>query len=170
MSLDDAKLRQVTTRAIARRSFATLATVSPSGHPHVAGVLYAAVGDTLYISTDRDSRKIRNVAGNPRVAVTIPVRRLPVGPPSSVQFQATAEVLAADDPEVTELVRAGRLKNITSHGELERPDICILRVTPTRRIHTYGLGMSLLRLLRDPLNAAGRIDLPNAKADATTPA
>lgn len=146
-------------RAIARRSFCTIATTSPSGHSHAAGLLYAAVDDALYVSTMASSRKARNVAANPSVAVCIPVRRLPVGPPSSVQFQARAEVLALDDPDVLALAAAGRLQAVTGHGELELPGGCFLRVTPNGRLHTYGLGMSLLRLLRDPLAAAGVVDL-----------
>ncbi|MGH9214204.1 MAG: pyridoxamine 5'-phosphate oxidase family protein [Acidimicrobiales bacterium] len=76
-SLDDI------TKALARRSFCNLATVSASGRPHVAGVLYEAIGTTLYVNTLRDSRKVRNVADNPNVAVNVPIRRLPVGGPTS---------------------------------------------------------------------------------------
>jgi hypothetical protein len=72
-----------------------------------------------------------------------------------VQFQGVAEILALDDPEIVRLHQSGRLKAITSHGELEHPGGCFVRITPAGRIHTYGLGMPLLRLLRDPLNAAG---------------
>jgi general stress protein 26 len=161
-NIDAAKLRAAATRAIDRRSFATLATVSPAGHPHAAGVIYAAVGTTLYVSTDRSSRKARNVAANPRVGVTIPVRRLPVGPPATVQFQGTADILAPDEPDLTELMATGRLKAVTSHGELERPDICFLRITPARRITAYGVGMSLLRVMRDPLNLGGSFELAPA--------
>jgi general stress protein 26 len=146
--------------AIAKRSYAVVATVSTAGHPHAAGMLYATVGSTLYVSTDRSSRKGRNLAVNGRVGVTIPVRRVPVGgPPSAIQFQGSAEVLATDDPEVLRLVETGALKAITSHGELDRPDGCIVRITPDRRVHTYGLGMSLWELIRHPLDAAGRADL-----------
>jgi hypothetical protein len=155
-------------RAIDRRAFATLATTSPAGAPHVAGVLYDAVsvdpadvaaGVVLYVSTSLASRKARNVAANPKVAVCIPVRRLPVGPPSSIQFQGRAELLALDDPDVTRLARAGELKGITSHGELELDGGCVVRITPSRRLHTYGLGLSLRALLRDPLAAGGLVDL-----------
>jgi nitroimidazol reductase NimA-like FMN-containing flavoprotein (pyridoxamine 5'-phosphate oxidase superfamily) len=66
-------------KAIGKRSYAVLATVSEGGHPHAAGVLYAAVGWTLYVSTDRSSRKGRNLAARGRVGLTIPVRRVPVG-------------------------------------------------------------------------------------------
>lgn len=141
---------------IAKRSFCTLSTASPAGRPHAAGVLYATVGTTLYVNTRRDSRKARNVAANAAVAVCIPIRRLPVGPPSSVMFQATADVLAVDDPHITRLVEAGELKAITRHGELDDPANCFVRIVPTGRVNTYGLGMSLWRFLRDPLNAAGQ--------------
>jgi general stress protein 26 len=146
--------------AIAKRSYAVVATVSEAGHPHAAGILYAAVGSTLYASTDRSSRKGRNIEATGRIGVTIPVRRVPIGgPPSAIQFQGSAEVLATDDPEVLRLVDTGELKGITSHGELDRPDGCIVRITPDRTAHTYGLGMSLWQLIRHPLAAAGRTDL-----------
>jgi general stress protein 26 len=147
-------------KAIAKRSFCMLATVSPSGRPHVAGVLYQAIGTTLYVNMSRDGRKARNVADNPYVAVSIPIRRLPVGgPPSTVQFQGRAEILGFDDPDIVRMVGAGELKNITSHGELDHPDGCFVRITPLRRLTTYGLGMSLLKLIRDPLHAGGTVEL-----------
>ena len=146
-------------RAMARRSVAVLATVSPAGRPHAATVLYQLAGDELYVSTWRGSRKARNVAGTGAAAITIAVRRLPVGPPASVQFQTTANVLDVDDPEIVALAAAGRLDRITSHGELEAPDNCFLRLPLPARAVTYALGMSLVRVLRDPLDAAGEVDL-----------
>ena len=147
-------------KAIAKRSFCTLATASPDNRPHVAGVLYQAIGTTLYVNTSRDSRKARNVADNPHVAVSVPIRRLPLGgPPSTVQFQGRAEVLGFDHPDIVRIIEAEQLKKITSHGELDYPDGCFLRITPGRRLTTYGLGMSLLKLIRDPLHAAGSVEL-----------
>ena len=147
------------TKAIAKRSFCTLATTSPSNEPHVAGVLYVAEGATLYVNTNRTSRKARNVATNGRGFVCVPVRRLPVGPPSSIQFRATVELLGTDHPSIAALIENGRMKPITSHGELDHPDGCFLRVTPAGVLHTYGLGMSIRRLMKDPINAAGRVSL-----------
>jgi hypothetical protein len=163
-AIEPTALLAAATRALASRTYCTLATASGTGHPHAAGVLYAAVGTTFYVSTLRGSRKARNIAVNPRVAVTVPVRRSPIGPPSTVQFQGTAEVLGLDDPGLRELAAAGRLKPVTSHGELELPGGCFLRITPGRRLLTYGLGMSLLHLIRNPLDAAGAVELPAASA------
>ncbi|HEV7723325.1 MAG TPA: pyridoxamine 5'-phosphate oxidase family protein [Iamia sp.] len=146
-------------RALARRSYAVLATVSPAGRPHAAGVLYTTVGDDLWVSTETTSRKGRNLRADPHVGVTVPVRRLPVGPPATIHFQGRAEVLAVDDPEVLRLVETGDLKAITSHGEREIPDGGFVRITPGRTIHTYALGLSLWSVLRNPLAAAGRATL-----------
>lgn len=142
--------RRLVRRAIARGSFCALATSSAANRPLVVGVLYAAVEEVLYISTVGTSVKVRNIRDNDRVALCIPVRRYPVGPPFAVQFQGRAEVLRIDDPEIAGLLRAGRLKRITAHGELEDPGSRILKVTPGPRVATYGLGVPLHELLRDP--------------------
>lgn len=141
-------------RAIARSSFCTLATASAANRPLAVGVLYAAVGDILYVSTLTTSVKVRNVRENDRVAVCIPVRRYPVGPPFTVQFQARAEVLAVDEPEMVRLREGRSLKRITSHGELDHPEACFLRITRGKRVATYGLGVPLRQLLRDPISAS----------------
>ncbi len=143
-------------RAIRSKSFAVVSSVSEAGFPHAAGIVYDSVGVSLYVHTMRSSRKVRNITTNPRLGVVIPVRRLPVGPPFTVQFQATAQVLAMDDPEITRLIAEGELKNISGHGALEEPDGCFLRIEPTGRIHTYGIGVSTIGLIRDPLHAGAR--------------
>lgn len=150
---------------IAKRSYAVLATTSEARRSHSAGVLYALSGRELFVSTLRSSRKARNVATNPHVGVTIPVRRVPVGgPPSAIMFQSTATVLETSDPDLRDKVAAGELGTVTAHGELDLPDGVFLRIPLPSRLLTYGLGMSLLSLIRDPLNAGGVVDL-----DAPTP-
>lgn len=144
-------------RTIAKRAFCTLATVSPAGYPHAAGVIYVAVDEHLWISVERTSRKARNIAANPRVHVNVPVRRVPIGPPSSVHFAATAEIFPSDDPTVRQLADDGRIDAITGHGELDLPGGCFARITPANVLHTYGLGLPLRTLIRDPLHAAGRV-------------
>jgi hypothetical protein len=153
-------------RAIERRSVATLATISTAHRPHAATVLYRCVDDVLFVSTSRHSRKARNIADLGVAAVTIAVRRLPIGPPASIQFQSAASVLAGDDPEIVHLCGAGRLDAITSHGELDLPDACFLRLPLPERLVTYALGMSLWRALRHPLDAAGEVQLGTGRSSA----
>jgi Pyridoxamine 5'-phosphate oxidase len=153
-------------RLLAKRSFCTLATAktvsaSIAPQPHVAGVVYAFVDGVLYISTKRTSRKARNLSDNPNVFVCIPVRRMPLGaPPSTIQYASTATILSSRDPLIKQLSDAGKINAITSHHELEMPGGCFVRVEVPRTYLTYGLGMSLKVLARDPLNAGGRFDLP----------
>ena len=146
-------------RAIERHSVATLATVSAIGRPHAAIVLYECVDDALFVSTSRHSRKARNIADHGVAAVSIAVRRLPVGPPASIQFQSSAAVLGNDDAEMIRLAETGRLGRITSHGEMDLDDGCFLRLQLPARAITYALGMSLWRVMRNPLDAAGEVDL-----------
>lgn len=142
-------------QAIRKQSFATIATSSAEGRPHAAGVLYAMSADRLYVSTMRSSRKARNVLANPDVALTIPVRRAPIGPPSSVIFQATAKVIELDDPKLRAAAATGDLKAVTGHGELVLPGGVFIAIDLPPKVVTYGLGMSLLDLIRNPMSAAG---------------
>ena len=158
--MTEERQRKIIRRAIERHSFGVLATASAANRPLAVGVLYAAVGRDIYISTLGGSVKARNVRENPRVALSIPVRRYPLAPPFSVQFQGTAELRSPDDPEIARLLAAGALKRITSHGELDPPDACFVRVVPGPRVATYGLGVPLRQLLRDPIHASRSVTLP----------
>jgi len=154
----DRQLR-VIGRAIARHSFCVLATSSSSNRPHAVGILYAAVGFDLYLLIGADTVKARNLRENPRVAISIPVRTFPMAPPMAVQYQGSAELLAVDDPEITALLREGRLKKITGLGALKAPGVVFVRVRPGRRIASYGLGMSLLSLMRDLPGGARSVEV-----------
>lgn len=68
-------------------------------------------------------------------------------------------MLEPTDPEIVDLVSAGKLASITSHGELELPGSVFVRIEPSSRWHTYGLAMSLLSLIRNPLAGAGLVEL-----------
>jgi hypothetical protein len=136
-------------KAILHRHFCVLATASPDGIPHAVGVQYDFVGGYLYFITYEDTKKVRNIRGNPNVAVSIPVAKYPLAPPFSVQFQGTAIILAPDDSEILALLKSGKLKKITGHGVLKQPGGCFIQVTPGRKIHAYGLGIPALTLLRD---------------------
>ena len=70
----------------------------------MAGVLYDEADGALWVHTMRASRKARSIAANPHVAVVIPFRKLPAGPPYTVQFQATADLVEMDDPRVADLL------------------------------------------------------------------
>lgn len=144
--------------AIRNNWFCTLATSSADNRPHAAGVLYAVAGRDLYVNTDRESRKASNVAENPRVAVCIAVPASPEAPPNTISLQGSAVVLANDDPEIVPLVADGSLAAVTSHGELDRPGTCFVKITPGPRAAYYGIGVSEDEIAADPLSAFGSIE------------
>ncbi|MBT8224696.1 MAG: pyridoxamine 5'-phosphate oxidase family protein [Dactylosporangium sp.] len=159
-AFDPTRQLDIARRAIAKHSFCVLATSSAKNRPHAVGILYAAVDLTLYLLTGENTVKIRNIRENPKVAVSIPVRKYPFAPPMAVQFQGVGAVLAVDDPHIQPLLGTGRLKRITSFGALDTPGACFITVTPHRRISTYGLGIPLARLLRDLSGGARSVELP----------
>ena len=66
-----APLSELVRRLVDGRNFAHLATTMPDGSPHSAPVWIAREGDRLLISTDEDSVKGKNIARDPRVAISI---------------------------------------------------------------------------------------------------
>ena len=56
---------------LARANFAHVATVLPSGAPHSVPVWIALEGERIAFFTQSGSRKARNVAADPRVAISI---------------------------------------------------------------------------------------------------
>ncbi len=139
-------------RIINKRSFATLATTSSAGWSHAAGVVYQAVDGELWIHTTRSSRKARNIAATGKVGIGIAFRRLPVGPPFTIHYQAAAELVAMDAPAAVRLLDANALKRVAGHGALDMADGCFIRVAKPKTLHSYGPGARIIDLIRDPLN------------------
>ncbi len=152
-AFDIVRQRELTRRAIASQSFCTLASVSAAQQPHVAGVRYVQIGSALYLTMFDDSVKARNLGENPRVAICIPVRTYPLVPPYTIQFQGVAELLPRTDPRTAELFDQGRLKTIVSSKDYANPRTMFARIVPGRRVSTYGIGVSLLQIAREPTSA-----------------
>ena len=148
-----AKTAKKVLKTIRRRSFCTLATTSPAGHAHSAGVAYAFANNVLWVHTLRNSHKAKNMDSTGRIGVCVPFRRLPVGPPFTIHFQATTDLVPMDDPAVLALVADGSLDDITAHGELAMPDGCFVRIRPLGTVHSFGPGAKITDLIRDPLGS-----------------
>lgn len=153
---DNDSQARIIAKALRKKTFATLATVSPKGRSHSAGVVYDFVDGALWIHTMRDSRKGRNLAHNRYVGICVPYRRLPVGPPFTLHFQGVAELIPLDNPEAVRLHEAGRLDSISGHGAMNMDRACFVRITPTGMIHSFGPGVPVLDLARNPLETGAR--------------
>jgi pyridoxamine 5'-phosphate oxidase family protein len=70
---------------------ARVATVGPSGWPHVVPVMYALSVDGEF-EFDVDGVKLRNLTSEPRAALTVDA----MGPKRGVAVQGRAELIAPD--------------------------------------------------------------------------
>ena len=145
-------------RALEKASFATIATASHRNRPHVVGIRYAFIDRQLYIVVHEHSVKVRNIRMNPHVAISVPVRKVPFFPPYCVQFQGTAEIVPLDDPAIARLIDANAFKRVSTRKDLEKPGQVVIRVTPGKRLSTYGFGFSPLQIARDPQSAMRSIE------------
>ena len=144
-------------REIARASFAIISHVTPIGAPRSSGILYEVIGRRLFVAVDADGWKARHLAADPRVAVTVPVRRggllslmAPI-PPATISFHGSAVVHRADAPEVV------RISDHLTHllPTEDQDSTAVLEIVPAGEFVTYGIGVSLMQM-RDTEGARGR--------------
>ncbi len=152
---------------IRKRNYGVLSTISRDGRPHSASVLYAVSARArpfaLYIVTDRRSKKARNIVLNPNISFVIPIpKRLGFLPPGSIQFQGKAEILPLTDEASKEafnesiiLERVLKMQ-LAQKGEVS----AFIRIRPDSVVFTYGVGMSILQLMKHIEEASARIEVP----------
>ncbi|WP_234787776.1 MULTISPECIES: pyridoxamine 5'-phosphate oxidase family protein [Mycolicibacterium] len=156
-------------RAVRRRTFGTLSTMDRRGAPHATAVIYAVSPPdqplTLFVTTRSTTAKVHHIRKHPEVAFVIPVpHRLPVFPPSAVQFQGLATILEANDTAAIgafqkswfhRRILAAEQRIVSQGGQM-----CFIAIQPNKTIFSYGIGLSALDILRQPRQAAGQTQLP----------
>lgn len=153
-----------------KRTFGVLSTLTERGAPHATGVVYAVSAPdeplALFVTTRTTNRKVRNLRARPDVAFVVPVphRFLPAFPPRAIQFLGTATVLDADDEGANRAFASSwflrRILVTERRIVAEGQDLCFIRIRPEGKLFTYGMGMSVLRNLRRPRGAIGRVTIP----------
>jgi len=151
----ESELEREVRDTIRKNRWLTLSTSSPEGTPQGSVVVYASDGYTIYVLTGRSTAKIRNIARNPRVSVTIPFykslihRLITIAPPAAITFRATAEIIEFDDGEATEFYEKTLKFKVP---EDVTGDAVWLRLTPGSSATCHGVGIRLWEL-RDPEKA-----------------
>jgi hypothetical protein len=144
--------------------FAVLGMVSAKQEARTAGIVYAARGGKLYISSQADAWKVRHLANNPHVSLTIAIpKRVPLMPwikvpAATITFAGTASVIPAKeaDPEILRVLYRGLAVDAAA---LEKA--CVIIVEPEGDFVTYGVGVSLMEM-RDTVKARGRVPVRSA--------
>lgn len=129
--------------------FGVLAFVNRHGHPRTTGVCYVVDSRSLYISTDRDMWKVRHIAANPNVSMTVTLpKRVPFlpfikVPAATITFRGDARILEVGDIPASVFARLPRGKE-TDPSVLDRT--AIIRVVPRGEFVTYGIGMPITQM------------------------
>jgi len=137
-----------------------LSTANEKGNPQSSVIMYESDGNTIYFTTGKNTLKARNIRNNTNVSVTIPFRKnllhkLIPAPPGELHFQAKAQLLERESNEVQTM-----LQRVLKFEEKSRikSDTVYLKLTPKKKIATYGVGIKLLQL-RFPEKARNIIEL-----------
>lgn len=112
-----------------QRRTLTLATVSPTGMPHAATLLYANDGPTLYAWVRAESATARHVAHNPAVAFTIDAYDPDWSTARGIQGSGTCRILRAAE-EIAHAVSLFRRKFPAMAGE-PSDDLFFVELTAT---------------------------------------
>jgi hypothetical protein len=145
-------------QAIEKELFAVIGMVTTRHEARTVGVVYVARDRKLYIGTGKDTWKVRHIAGNPHVSVTIPItKRIPFLPwikipAATITFSGTARILLpAETPlDILQTVFRG-----LAEEEEMIANAALIEVTPEKDFVTYGVGVSLMTM-RNPEKARGR--------------
>jgi hypothetical protein len=133
--------------------FAVLSFVTPKGESRSAGVMYKVKDRTLYVLTGPGTWKAKHIKANPNVSVTVTVQRLPIrvrqAPPAVITFSGIGSVLAMDDVDP-------KMRRDLMRGVGDMPDTCVIRIEPTGRFVTYGIGIPMMQMRR-PDEALARV-------------
>lgn len=143
-------------QVIEKELFAVLGMVTGKGESRTVGIVYAVRGRKIYIASAADTWKVRHIAANPNVSLTIPIaKRIPVAPwvkipQATITLSGTARIIpAAESPDdiVLELLRGLNKEMLAG--------MSLIEVTPEGEFVTYGVGVPLMKM-RDPEQARGR--------------
>ena len=165
-------------RELRKHDFGILSTLSAEGQPFSAGVNYGVSetddGLAIYVMTRRHLRKARNIAGNPRISLVVPLPRriLWFLPPATIQLTGEAEILDWADragTEVFERFWMGRriLEAYETSRRRGETRVCFLRITPDPVVHTYMVGTSVWELRTRMESAAATVVIEPAHGSAT---
>jgi hypothetical protein len=137
--------------------FAVLAFANAKGQPRTAGICYAVKDRQIFILTGKDTWKVKHIARNLAVSLTVTLpKQVPFLPwvqipAATVTIQGQAEILGYADipPDV--------FRTLTRGAEMPVPveEIVAIKITPAGEFVTYGINVSLLTM-RKPEEARGR--------------
>jgi general stress protein 26 len=157
-----------------KKTFGILSTIDQKGHSHSTGIIYAVAPPNsklaLYVLTDKNYKKVKNIKSNSSVSFVIPFPHhlLRFVPASCIQFQGTAKILPFDNEVAQESFRSGskilqmNLNEINNIGT-DGGDAVFIEVIPIKKLYCYGLGINLMELRRNIESGSYIVGIPDER-------
>ena len=150
-------------QAIEKEVFAVLGMTNAKCEARTVGIVYIVKNHRLYIASGANAWKIRHIAQNPHVSLTIPVHKsiffMPWVkiPAATITFSGHAKILDPQEtpPEVVQAIFHG-MENVEDLMDESR----LIEVTPEKDFLTYGIGIPLMKM-RDPEQSRGYVPVSN---------
>lgn len=133
------RLTKAVARLFERERVCRLATANPAGMPHLVPVCQVVSDGKIWFASGTDGRKAKNLAANPRVAVTVDLYSEDWEHIKGVMVQGQAR-LHARGPRFRR-IRALLYRKYPQYereAALDESDSVVVEVTPTR-VFTWGL-------------------------------
>lgn len=145
--------------------FAVIGMVNANNEARTVGVVYAVRNGKLYFTTGKKAWKVRHIARNPHVSVTVPIdKRIPFLPwikipAATITFCGLAKML--ETGEVGRDVLRSLFRGLENDQEMMAA-ACIIEVRPEKDFITYGVGVPLMTM-RNAEKARGRVSVGNGQ-------
>jgi hypothetical protein len=93
--------------------------------------------------------------------VTFPHYWLRFVPASVIHFQGTADILPYSDEIGHESFQQNRIARMNLQADYEEDEMVFLRIKPSKKLHVYGVGLSLMEMRRNATNAGYNVLIPD---------
>lgn len=146
-------------RVLEKNLFAIVGMVTAAGESRTVGIVYAAHQRKLYFVSLHSAWKVRHIAHNPHISLTVPLaKRIPFFPwakipAATITFAGQARLVAPDElPEkvIKTLFRGTDLSPESS------PPFAVIEITPQGDFVTYGIGVPMWTMMNTQ-KARGRV-------------
>ncbi|MCA9980350.1 MAG: pyridoxamine 5'-phosphate oxidase family protein, partial [Anaerolineales bacterium] len=128
---------------IDKQLFAVLGFVTPKQEARTVGIVYVTSDRKLYIGSEREAWKVKHIAQNPHVSLTVTIpKSVPFMPfikipAATITFAGTAQILGVDAVSAAVIEKLYRGMKI---DEAFKEQSAVIEVTPVREFMTYGVG------------------------------
>lgn len=159
-------------KEIRKKTFGIISTIDKNGHSHSTGVVYGVAPISsefsLYILTDKNYKKVKNLENNNSISFVIPFPHhiLRFVPASCVQFQGTAKIVPFSDKEAQESFRGDskilkmnlqQVRNMPNKGE----GAVFIKVIPNKKLFCYGVGIGIMKLRKNVESGSYFVKIPD---------